>query len=181
LASSSASASVSNGRTTRTGPKISCWTISLSCAASVMSVGHRTRHPGSRRRQAGSRRLDRRALGRLRPLHEAVDTGDLGRLMSVPRSVAGSNGSPTRTASNSSAGAPNGRDAPMDVGPGRGRAILAAVDERAGGRAASGGLEVRIRVDDERGLATQLQVDTLETPAASSWIRRRSPNRRSAR
>jgi hypothetical protein len=39
LASSSPSSSPSKGRTTRTGPKTSSWTISLPCAASTTRVG----------------------------------------------------------------------------------------------------------------------------------------------
>ena len=52
----------------------------------------------------------------------------------------------------------------MDVGPGRGGAVLATVDERTGGRAACGGLEVRVGVDDERRLAAELEMDALDVP-----------------
>ena len=50
----------------------------------------------------------------------------------------------------------------MDVGPRRGGAVLAAVDERAGRRAARRRLEVGVGVDDERRLAAELEVDALE-------------------
>ena len=49
----------------------------------------------------------------------------------------------------------------LDVGPGRGRAVLAGVDQRPGDRAVDGGLEVGVVVDDERRLAAELEVDPL--------------------
>ena len=53
-------------------------------------------------------------------------------------------------------------DRPLDVDAGGRRAVLAAVDEAAGDRAAGRRLEVRVGVDDERRLAAELEVDPLE-------------------
>ena len=50
----------------------------------------------------------------------------------------------------------------MDVGARRCRAVLAAVDERAGRGATGGGLDVGVGADDERGLAAELQVHALQ-------------------
>ena len=52
--------------------------------------------------------------------------------------------------------------AAVDVGPCRRGAILATVDEGASRRAARRGFDIGVRADDERGLATELQVDALE-------------------
>ena len=62
--------------------------------------------------------------------------------------------------------------AAVDVDAGGGRAVLARVDERAGGRAAGRRLEVGVGVDDERRLAAELEVDALEVAGGQRLIRR---------
>ncbi len=184
LAFSRASSIVSNGRTARTGPKTSFWTISLSWAQSTMSVGPvegAVRKAGHLRPIAAG---DDAGAGRHGSLDEAVRPRDLGladERAEVRRRI-------ERVAD------PDGVEqlgrprhervvhAAMDVGARRRRAVLAAVDERARRRAARGGFDVRVRADDERRLAAELQVDALEVrrpPAPGSSCR--SPCRRSAR
>ena len=94
---------MSNGSTVRTGPKTSFWTISLSWA----TVGDDRRPvegPAGEARDVRARAADDDpGAGRLGPLDEALDPLDLGLVDERPKSVDGSNGSPTRTASNSSA------------------------------------------------------------------------------
>ena len=49
-----------------------------------------------------------------------------------------------------------------DVGAGRGGAVLAAVDEGAGGRSPGRGLDICVLEDDERRLAAKLEMDPLQ-------------------
>ena len=79
-------------------------------------------------------------------------------------SVDGSNGSPDPHGVEQRRGPRHERveDRAMDIDP-RGRgAVLAGVDEGPGGGTAGCGLEVGVGVDDERRLATELEVDALD-------------------
>ena len=164
FAFSSASSGESTGRTARTGPKTSFWTISESWAQSAMIVGRvegAVRQTGDVRPEAAGH--DRRAVG-AGSLDEAVDALDLGIADERPEVRRGIERVADADALEEllRPGEERVVDGPGDVGPGRGGAVLAAVDERAGRRAARGRLDVGVGEDDERCLAAELEVDPLQ-------------------